>query len=129
MLKKLASGECSLKVTFWVFGVFGFAVLALITNITHSSLLRVICGHARCNRSVILYFFSNFISIMTSHNAAFRWFLVIHSFMGALFGAYMLMVLRGLWKSAEKYEGSSFWAVSAKFLLVVMALFCLKSII
>ena len=129
MLKRLTSGEYSLKVTFWIFGVLGFSVFALITNITHSSLLRTICGASRCIQSVVLFFFSHFIAIMTSSNSGLQWFMVIHSFLGAIFGGYMLVVLRSLWKCGEKYEGSSFWLLSAKFLLVCLAIICLKSII
>lgn len=129
MLKKLAAGEYALKMIFWVFGVFGFSIFGLITNIAHSSLLRVICGNARCNRSVIWFFFSHFISIMTSNNSTFRWLIIIHAFLGAAFGAYMLIVLRGLWKCGAGYEGNAFWLFSAKFLLICLALLCLKSII
>ena len=129
MFKKLGSGEYSLKITFWLFGVFGFAIFSLLTSITHSSLLRTICGSSRCISSVILFFFSHFISIMTSSNSGLRWFIIVHSFFGAMFGAYMLTVLRSLWKCGEKYEGSAFWLYSAKFLLVCLALVCLRSII
>lgn len=130
MLKKLAAGECSLKMTFWVFGLLGFFVFSLVTNITHSSLLRTICGYSRnCERSVVWFFFMHFIQIMSSSNSAFRWCVIAHSFFGATFGAYMLLVLRGLWKCGEKYEGNAFWLFSAKFILVCLALLCLKSII
>lgn len=129
MLKKLTSGEYTLKVTFWIFGILGFSVFALITNITHSSLVRSVCGTSRCIRSVVLYFFSHFVAIMTGANSGLQWFMVIHSFLSAAFGAYMLVILKSLWKCGEKYEGSSFWLLSAKFLLVCLAILCLKSII
>lgn len=126
MLKKLASGEYSLKVCFWLFGVFGIFLFNIITAITHNGALREICPYGKiCTTNLVLYILSNFAIIMTKSGHLIST-LAPHLIASACFICYVIILLRGTWKSADKYEGSKFWAFSAKWTLVCWALFSLK---
>lgn len=126
MLKRLASGEYSLKVCFWMFGVFGILLFNFITAITHSGALKAICPYGQlCSKNLILYILSNFALIMT-RNGHLIASLAPHLIASACFICYIIILLRGTWKSAGSYEGSAFWAFSAKWILVCWALFSLK---
>lgn len=129
MFKKLANGEYSLKITFWLFGVLGLFLLNIITNMTHNSVLRMICAKgALCSQSVILYTLSHLVQIFLSGGRLMT-ALGVHILLGAVFVVYTYILLRGLWKSSASYEGRAFWAVCAKLVLVVWVLIGLKSII
>ena len=128
MIKKLVNGEFSLKITFWLFGVLGFSLFGLITQITHNGALRLVCPGGRlCSTNLVVYTFSHIVSLLTKSGGAFT-SLVIHIFTSALFLIYMYLVLRGLFKCSATYEGKKFWSVCAKLILVCWALFGLKSI-
>lgn len=129
MLKKLVAGEYSLAKTFWLFGVVGFFIFMLITGITHSSFAHAVCGLARnsfrCmqNINVLYYIMSHFINLLL-RGGSIATLLMLHLIASGCFGAYAIIVLRGLWKSAKTYEGSSFWKWTAKIgfiCLVVLA--------
>jgi hypothetical protein len=129
MLKKLAGGEYSLKITFWAFGLLGFLLFNILTNITHSGVLRIICPYGRlCSVNIVLYIFNNSVRLMTGSNDSVMTYLVCHLILAACFVCYMIVVLRGLWKSADAYEGKKFWPFCAKFLTVCLVLISLKSI-
>lgn len=128
MLKKLANGEYSLQLIFWVFGVFGIFIFNIITTITHNGVLRAICPYGKiCSHNVILYFWSHFALLMTSNGRQILP-LALHFIAGACFICYVIILLRGLWKKSETYEGSKFLMFCAKCLLLVWALFSLKLI-
>ena len=128
MLKKLANGEYSLKITFWIFGVLGLFIFALITNMTHNSVLRLICSYGViCNKSVVLYTVFNLISIFL--NGQLLTGVSIHFLVSTIFIVYTYIVLRGLWKCSTTYTGHKFWSICAKFVLVFLILISLKSII
>lgn len=128
MLKKLANGEYSLKVIFLVFGIFGIFIFNLITAITHNGVLRAICPYGKiCSKNVVLYFFSNFAILMTS-NGRLITPLALHFIASACFICYVIILLRGLWKKEETYEGKKFWMFCAKWTMVCWALFSLKFI-
>ncbi|MBR3502239.1 MAG: hypothetical protein IKO06_04965 [Alphaproteobacteria bacterium] len=128
MLKKLASGEYSLKVCFWLFGGLGVLLFNIITAITHSGALKAICYYSTvCGMNIVLFVLSNFALLMTGRGHLL-YALAPHFIASACFICYVLILIRGTWKSADKYEGSKFWAFSAKWLLVCWALFSLKLI-
>lgn len=128
MLKKLASGEYSLKVCFWLFGVFGIFLFNIITAITHSGALRAICPYGKiCATNLVWYILSHFALIMTRGGHLIST-LAPHLIASGCFICYTIILLRGTWKSADNYEGSKFWAFSAKWILVCWALFSLKLI-
>ena len=128
MLKKLASGEYSLKICFWLFGVFGIFLFNMITAITHSGALRAICPYGKiCSTNLVWYILSNF-AIMMTKNGHLISTLAPHLIASACFICYTIVLLRGTWKSADNYEGSEVWAFSAKWILVCWALFSLKLI-
>lgn len=131
MLKKLGAGEYSLKVIFWLFGLLGFSLFYLLTSITHNGVLRNICPYGRlCEKNIIIYTLSNFANIMLGRlKDSAQTYLVIHILLSALFVAYMIVVLRGLWKCCSSYDGSKFMCYAAKILLVCFMLYCFKSII
>lgn len=131
MLKRLVNGEYSLKVVFWLFGVLGFALLFLASSITHSGLIKAVCmGQNNCSFNVVKYVLQNFIKLLIGGmQTGVMPYLVSHLIMSAVFVVYMYLVLRGLWKSAAGYEGSGFWKLSAKTILVVLAIMCFKSIV
>lgn len=130
MLKKLANGELSLRLTFWIFGLLGFFVFFVLTGITHAGVLHHICPSGRaCPRNLIFYIAANFINLlMRGTQSGVMLYLVFHILLSASFAVYMYITLRGLWKAAEAYEGSSFWKWSAKIILVCAALASLKSV-
>ena len=130
MLKKLANGELSLKLTFWAFGLLGFFIFFILTSITHAGVLRHICPLGRaCPHNLIFYIGANFINLLIKGSqSGIMLYLVFHILLSASFAIYVYITLRGLWKSAEAYEGSAFWKWSAKIILICMTLVCLKSI-
>ncbi|MBO6288939.1 MAG: hypothetical protein J6N45_01255 [Alphaproteobacteria bacterium] len=134
MFKKLVAGEYSLAKTFWLFGVVGFFVFMLITGITHSSFAHAVCGLARnssrCvqNINVLYYIMSNFINLLL-RGGSIATLLMLHLIASGCFGAYAIIVLRGLWKSAKSYEGSKVWAWLAKIGIVGLVLFSLRLIL
>ncbi len=128
MLKKLVNGEYSLKVCFWLFGGLGIFLFNIITAITHSGALRAICPYGRvCNQNLILYIFANYASIMTGRGHLIST-MAPHFIASACFVCYVIILLRGTWKSAENYEGSKFLAYMAKIILICWAIFSLKLI-
>lgn len=130
MLKRLANGEYSLKTTFWMFGLLGFFIFNLFTNITHNGTLRAICPYGRvCSQNIVLYIFTNIVNLMTGKSSGVMTYLVFHLIFSACFICYMIITVRGLWKSAAAYEGKQFWAVSAKFLIICLVLLSMRSIL
>lgn len=128
MLKKLGAGEYSLKITFWLFGLVGMLMFTIITHITHSGALRVICQYARtCSKSVMIYILSNFPLLMTSSGRLSSF--VPHLLVVACFVGYFIILIKGLWKTSAVYEGSRMWSISAKLIIVCLGLLSLKSII
>lgn len=128
MLKKLASGEYSLKVCFWLFGGIGIFLFNIITAITHSGALKAICPYGKiCYVNLVWYVLSNFAIIMTGKGHLIST-MAPHLIASACFICYVIILLRGTWKSAENYEGSKFWVFSAKLILVCWAIFSLKLI-
>lgn len=130
MLKKMANGELSLKLTFWVFGMLGFFVFFVLTGITHAGVLHHICPFGKtCPSNLISYIIMNFINLlMNGAQSGVLLYLVFHILLSASFAVYMYITLRGLWKAAAKFEGSAFWTWSAKIILVCAALASLKAI-
>ena len=129
MLKKLANGEYSLRITFWLFGVLGFFLFNIITNMTHNSVLRIICDKGvLCAKSVLFYTLSHPISIFLGGGHLMS-NLGLHILISTVFVVYTYILLRGLWKSSASYEGHLFWPICAKLILVFWAVIGLKSII
>lgn len=130
MLKKLASGEYSLKVTFWLFGLCGTFLFYLVVNMTHNGLLRMICSYGSvCVKSVLLYILFNFPMLITGSNRISLSSFLPHLLIASLFVFYLLILIRGLWKSAAIYEGSKFWTVMAKMVVICLFVLGLKAII
>ncbi len=128
MLKKLGAGEYSLKITFWMFGLLGMLFFTIATHITHSGALRMICPYGRvCAKSVVLYIISNFPILMTTSGRLSAF--VPHLLTSALFICYFIILIRGLWKCSDAYEGTKFWGMSAKFIIICLGFLSLKSII
>jgi hypothetical protein len=134
MLKKLVAGEYSLAKTFWLFGVFGFFIFMLITGITHSSFAHAVCGLARnsvqCvqNINVLRYIMSHFINLLL-RGGSIATLLMLHLIASGCFGAYAIIVLRGLWKSAKTYEGLSLWKWGAKIGLIGLIILALQVVL
>ena len=131
MLKKLAAGELSLKLTFWVFGVLGFFILFVITSISHAGLLKYICPIGQvCSSNVLFFVASNFINLLIrGSQSGVMLYLTSHILLSAGFIVYMYITLRGLWKTTATYEGNAFWPWCAKIILVCVAVMSLKAII
>ncbi|MDO4161627.1 MAG: hypothetical protein Q4D80_01305 [Pseudomonadota bacterium] len=128
VLKKLGAGEYSLKVTFWLFGLLGMLFFTIATHMTHSGALRAICPHGRlCSRSVILYILGNVPVLMT--RSGYLSIFVPHLLMAACFAGYFIVLIRGLWKCSDAYEGSKALPVSAKIVIICLGLLSLKAII
>lgn len=90
---RLFKGDVSLPITYWVFGV-------LIGSIGSGVALSAIE--------------SNFAQLSMSENGV----LLIYTFIGG-FGTYSLFILVAIWRSANKYEGSSIWSYLAKFAVIL----------
>ncbi len=130
MLKRLIAGEYSLRAIVWGFGLLGFFLFILITSLTQNTFLQVLCARNRiCGDVNIVYFtFSNFIQLLLRGGKT-AMYLVLHLIISGCFVAYMIMVLRGMWKCAQQYGGSKFWAWTAKLLLLGLVFFGLRSIL
>lgn len=130
MLKRLVAGEYSLKSTFWMFGLIGFLIFNIIVNISQNSVLRLICPYGKiCSKSIVLYILQNIPILMTRSTGGLMTSLAIYLIIGAIFCCYMIIVLRGLWKTCDAYEGPKFWAHCSKLILVSLSLLCFKSLI
>ncbi|OBQ46239.1 hypothetical protein [Halodesulfovibrio spirochaetisodalis] len=98
-LGKLWRGEYPLWISFWCFGcAVGYILFAVFIFSLSASIKRM---GAESLGAAELVFLCSFI----------------------VFPAYMVVALRGIWKSAEQYEGVPFWKGAAK-LAVIMA--CIK---
>ncbi len=130
MLKRLIAGECSLRATFWGYGLLGFFLFILLTSLTQNTFLQVLCSRNRvCGDVNVVYFtFSNFIKLLLRGGTT-AIYLVLHLITSGCFVAYMIIVLRGLWKSAAQYSGPKFWIWCAKTLLLCLVGFSLWSIL
>jgi len=129
MLKKLVNGEYSLKITFWLFGVMGMFIFNILTNITHNSALHLVCKqNAYCPRSILLYTIKNMVTVFLNGDR-FLTSVGIHILLSVIFGVYAYLLLQGLWKSSKSYQGSIFWSLCAKCVLIIWIIFSLKSII
>ena len=129
MFKKLGAGEYPLKMTFWMFGMLGYLIFYIITSITHSGILRMICpNRTLCSRNIISYIHLNAPTIMLSKGYLLP-YIAMHIVISAAFVVYMYVVLRSLWKCCNNYEGNKFWSYSAKFILVSLSLLCIQSLI
>lgn len=130
MLRKLANGELSLKLTFWVFGLLVYFIFFIFTSITHAGVLRYICHAGQtCSQNLILYILTHFINLMMSGTqSGIMFYLIAHLLLSTSFIFYIYITLAGLWKSAASYEGAAFWAWSAKIIMVCVAIASLKSI-
>ncbi len=128
MLKKLGAGEYSLKITFWLFGLIGMFFFTILTHITHSSASRLFCPYGRnCSQGIVLSILKNAPTLMTSSGVNYS--LVLHLLMSACFVCYFFILIKGLWKCSENYEGTKFWTFCAKILLIYLGALNLKSII
>lgn len=129
MFKKLGAGEYPLKTIFWMFGLLGFLFLYIVTSITHSGILRMICPYRTlCSHNIVTYTLRNAPSIMLRRGNLLP-YIAMHIILGAIFIVYMYVVIRGLWKCCESYDGHKFWAYSAKFILISLSLLCIHSLI
>lgn len=129
MIKKLINGEYSLKITFWLFGIIGIFIFNIITNISHNSALNIICKqNSYCPKSILLYTLKNMVFIFLKGDILIT-YIGIHFLFSIIFGVYCYLLLRGLWKSSASYEGSIFWSLCAKCILIVWIILSLKSII
>lgn len=128
MLKKLGAGEYSLKITFWLFGLMGMLFFTIATHITHSGALRLVCYGRVCPRSILLYILSNIPNLMTGSSGRLSAF-VPHLLVCSLFICYFIILMRGLWKCGNTYEGAKFWTVCAKTVIICLGFLSLKSII
>lgn len=130
MLKKLAEGEYSLRLTFWVFGMLGFFVFAVLTGMTRAGVLHHIgCSGSYCPRNLVLFILPRIFSLMTSGaQSGVMPYILAHLLMSAVFGVYAYLVLRGLWKAAKSYTGPKFWSLSAETALVALAFVCLRAV-
>lgn len=129
MLKKLANGDYSLTITFWVFGLVGIFLFSIFANITHSGLLRTICPAGRiCSQNIVLFVVMNWAAIMTGSGKLLS-ILMPHLLISSCFVCYMIILVRGLWKSADGYEGKKFWAWMAKLIIICLSVLSVKSII
>ena len=130
MLKKLVAGEYSLKTTFWGFGVLGFFVFILLTSLTHNTFLQAICPRGRvCSDVNILYFIMTHFIQLLLRGGTIAFYLVLHLIMSGCFGAYMIMVVRSLWKSSQSYSGKKFWVWCAKILLLALVVIGIRTIL
>jgi len=131
MLKKLAAGEYSLKIIFWLFGLLGFLIFFLLASATHNGAVRAICPYGQlCPVNILWFTASHFLMVFVGRlSSNIVTYLIIHLFVSTLFVIYMYITVRGLWKCCESYKGAKFWAYGAKIILVGLMLFCFKSII
>ena len=130
MLKKFANGEYSLKVTFWLFGILGFLLFNIITRLTRASVLHMMCYGKICSHSIILFILTNFPNIMMGKmNTQMQTALIIHIFISAFFGVFMILLLRGIWKSGVNYSGAKFWVWCAKLIVVCLTIMGIQLII
>ncbi len=126
MLKKLGAGEYSLKITFWLFGLVGMFVFAIATQITHSGVIKAICPYGRvCVRSIAFFILSNLPVLMTKNLSIF----IPHLLVSACFVCYFIILVRGLWKASEQYDGKAFWGGCAKIIILGLGVLSLKAII
>ncbi len=134
MLKKLIAGEYSLAKVFFGFGVLGFLLFILIVSITHGSFAQAVCAKARSsgycvqNLNVIYYIGSHFINLLI-RGGRIATMLMLHLIVSGCFGAYMVIVLRGLYKTAKSYKGSGVWVWGATAGILILCLLGIRTIL
>ena len=121
MLKKLIAGECSLSKTFWGYGVLGFFIFIILTSVTQNTFLQALCAQRRtcADVNIVIFTLSHFVQLLL-HGGKAAMYLVFHLIVSGCFVAYMIMVVRGLWKCAPQYEGKKFLGWLAKILLICL---------
>lgn len=113
MFGKLVYGKFSLKETFWKFGVLGLFTLALIAKIFKSFLFQKI-GNAG-----IVFYYAHRFSFLNMDNGVLFYTLGYFVFITAL-ALYGIMVLFGVWRSAEEYDKSIWIRRIAKLMILIV---------
>lgn len=100
MLKKLLSGEFSVKETFWKFGFLGVLICRAFSKLFEILL------NSRINGSKIVdFFFYNFNPVKPDIMAIF-WTLC-YVFTNIFFVYYSITVILGIWRSTDNFDRSA----------------------
>jgi len=105
-IKDLWRGDIPLKKTFWVYFVLVNGVIGVIYHYRNFHLIdqRFYPTH-KAIRELAFYYLSN-------PNTTF-WGIAALLF-GIVFVMYQFLIVTSIWRSANKYQGSSVWATHAK---------------
>ena len=121
MLKKLASGEYSLKSTFWKFVVIGMIILNLLNKIFAKILVTSLSGHG------MIDFYTKYFHPVYSGKANIFWSLS-YLLTLILIIVYSVVVIKGIWKASENYAKSPMLTFLAKFVTLVIVGFVLHDL-
>lgn len=100
MLKKLLSGEFSLKETFWKFGILGILFFRVVSRV-----FEILLDNRIMNRRIIDFFFHHFNPVKPDI-WAILWTLC-YLFMTMFFFYYSIAVWLGIWRTTADFERSA----------------------
>lgn len=100
MLKKLLSGEFSVKETFWKFGLLGVFICRAF-----SKLFEILLNSRIKGSKIVDFFFYNFNPVKPDIMAIF-WTLC-YIFTNIFFVYYSITVVLGIWRSTDNFDRSA----------------------
>ena len=119
MFGNLVYGKFSLKETFWKFGVFGIFAVALVCKIFKSFLLQKLKGMTLGYYYLHVFKFLHMDSAMLLYTIGYFVF-------AAVLVMYSVMLIFGVWRSANEYDNSIWVRRIAKFMIFVVIYIGLK---
>lgn len=116
MFGKLVYGKFPLGETFWKFGVFGLFSLALITKICKSFLFQKLKGMS------LGFYYTHHFSLLNMDNGVLI-HTVLYLFFAGLLCIYSLMIVFGVWRSADEYD-KSIWIRRIAKVMILFVIYC-----
>lgn len=121
MIKKLLDGEIDLKDTFWKFGVVGLIFMNMLLRIFGSMLAQ------KLNGLTILNYYSTYFNPLKMDSGMVLWTVVYLVTIGIML-FYCVVLLMGTWRSSAQYDRSIWLRHVARFLMVIMVFYSVRSI-
>lgn len=121
MIKKLLAGEIDLKDTFWKFGVVGLIFMNMLVRIFGSMLAQ------KLNGLTLLNYYSTYFNPLKMDSGMVLWTVVYLVTIGIML-FYCVVLILGTWRSSAQYDRSIWLRHVARFLIVIMVFYSVRSI-
>lgn len=117
MLKKLMSGELSLKDTFWKFGLLGLFLIVMAVRFLGGLLAQKLQG------LTLWYYYSKYFHPLNM-NTGIVVLTVCYLTCLAAFIWYSFVILSGIWRSSAEYDKSLWLRHLSRILMLVLVIVC-----